>query len=128
MKKRTFISFLTLFILAIGAYAEETITYSINKQSGKFTATNASGTWASVWTSTDGLLTLRSNANNMQWNGNNIDARSGTARKATYTVTAPAGFDICSYSFLAKALSSNQTLTVEGESSRTVTSSASTKI
>ena len=48
MKKRTFITFLTLLILAIGAYAEETITYSINKQSGKFTATNANGTWASV--------------------------------------------------------------------------------
>ena len=128
MRKKTFLTLLTLFILAIGAYAEETITYSISKQGGKFTATNANGTWASAWTSTDGLLTLRSNANNMQWNGNNIDARSGTAKKATYTVSAPAGFDITSYSFLAKALSSNQTLTVEGEAARTITSSASAKI
>ena len=128
MKNKSFLTLLAIFILAIGANAEETITYAVDKQGGKFTSTNANGTWASVWTSTDGLLTLRSNANNMQWNGNNIDARSGTAKKATYTVTAPAGFDIISYSFLAKALSSNQTLTVEGESARTITSSASTEI
>lgn len=128
MKNKSFLTLLAIFILAIGANAEETITYAVDKQGGKFTSTNANGTWASVWTSTDGLLTLRSNANNMQWNGNNIDARSGTAKKATYTVTAPAGFDIIGYSFLAKALSSNQTLTVEGESARTITSSASTEI
>lgn len=128
MKKKALLTFLTLLGLLTGAYAQETVTYTIDKQNGKFTATNASGTWASVWTSANGQLTLRSNANNMQWNGNNIDARSGTAKKATYTVTAPAGFDIISYSFLAKALSSNQTLTVEGESARTITSSASTEI
>ena len=128
MKKKALLSFLALLGLLTGAYAQETVTYTIDKQNGKFTATNASGTWASVWTSTNGQLTLRSNANNMQWNGNNIDARSGTAKKATYTVTAPSGYEIESYSFLAKALSNNQTLTVEGGSTKTITSSATTKI
>ena len=70
MKKKALLTFLTLLGLLTGAYAQETVTYTIDKQNGKFTATNASGTWASVWTSANGQLTLRSNANNMQWNGN----------------------------------------------------------
>ena len=128
MKKKALLTFLTLLGLLTGAYAQETVTYTIDKQNGKFTATNASGTWASVWTSANGQLTLRSNANNMQWNGNNIDARSGTAKKATYTVTAPSGYEIESYTFQAKALSNNQTLTVDGGSAKTITSSAATRI
>ena len=128
MKKKFFIALLTLMIAAVGAYAQETVTYIIDKQNGKFTSTNASGTWASVWTSNDGRVTLSSNANNMQWNGNNIDARSGTAKKATYTVAIPAGYEIEYYSFTAKALSNNQTLTVDGEAAKTITSSAATKI
>ena len=114
-------------IAAEGAYAQETVTYIIDKQNGKFTSTNASGTWASVWTSNDGRVTLSSNANNMQWNGNNRDARSGTAKKATYTVAIPAGYEIEYYSFTAKALSNNQTLTVDGAAAKTITSSAATK-
>lgn len=128
MKKRTFLTLFALIVLVVGAYAQETITYTIDKQNGKFTSTNANGTWASVWTISDGMLTLRSNANNMQWNGKNIDARSGTAKKATYTVTAPSGYDIESYSFKAKALSNNQTLTVNGGTATTITSSAAKKI
>ena len=128
MKKKSYFPLFVLLVWVLGVRAQETVSYTIDKQNGKFTATNASGTWASVWTSTDGLLTLRSNANNMQWNGNNIDARSGTAKKATYTVTAPSGYEIESYSFLAKALSNNQTLTIEDGSTHTITSSKSTKI
>lgn len=98
-------------------------TYTVDKTSGNMTG---NGTWNSKWTSADGRLTLSSNANNMQWNGNNIDARSGSAKSATYTLAVASGFEIVSYSFKAKALSSNQTWAVNGKTYNVTSASATT--
>ncbi len=98
--------------------------YNISKTTGTM---SGNGTWNSKWTSTDGKLTLTSNANNMQWNGNDIDARSGSAKSATYTLAVASGYEIVSYSFKAKALSSDQAWEQDGKTYN-VTSAAATTI
>lgn len=97
--------------------------YTISKTTGTM---SGNGTWNSKWTSTDGRLTLTSNANNMQWNGNDIDARSGSAKSATYTLAAASGYEILSYSFKAKALSSDQTWVRDGQTFNITSASATT--
>lgn len=98
--------------------------YTVDKLNGSM---SGNGTFNSKWTSTDGRLTLTSNANNMQWNNNNIDARSGSSKNATYTLAVASGYEIASYSFKAKALSNNQTWTNDGKTYN-VTSTGETTI
>lgn len=98
--------------------------YTISKTTGSM---SGNGTWNNKWTSTDGKLTLTSNANNMQWNGNNIDARSGSAKSATYTLAVATGYEIVSYSLNAKALGSEQTIAVDGKTFN-ITSASATAI
>lgn len=103
------------------ATATDALTYTVDKNNGSWTATNANGSWASVWTSTDEKLTLTASANNMQWTSDNcIDARSGQSQSSTYTLAVPEGYVIASYSFKATALTSNQNWSV-GNNNYTVT-------
>lgn len=109
--------------------ADPEAEHTIDKNNGAWTATNESGSWASRWTSSDGLITFSSNLNNMQWavnDANHIDARSGTAKSATYTLASTnPKYVIDSYSFKAKAVSYNQTWVQNGRS-YTVTSATAT--
>ena len=75
-------------------------TVDILTTTGTFTASNANGTWHSVWSSsvTSGL-TLSSGANNMTTSGDNIAGYSGTSGSCTYTLTAPEGLTIAGYGF-----------------------------
>ena len=71
---------------AISQALDENTTYTIDKNNGRFTATNGNGTWASTWASNDDLLKFTASANNMAWSGDNIDARCGTAGTSTYAI------------------------------------------
>ena len=85
----------------------------INKQSG------AAASWNYKWTSTqaDPQVTVEASANNMQPNGSEyIDYRSGSAQTSTYTVSCSDGYIIVAGSFTGAALTSDQTVTVEGNS------------
>lgn len=56
--------------------------------------------WTSVWKSQKSPeLQFTANANNMTSDGNNIKAETGNASNATYTIVAPTGYKIASYSF-----------------------------
>ena len=70
----------------VGPEEGEETTYTIDKNNGRWTASNGNGTWASTWTSTDNKLKFTASANNMAWSGDNIDARCGTAGTSTYAI------------------------------------------
>ena len=84
------------------------------------------GTWTS--TKSDPTHTyLRSNANNMQASGNNLDIRSGQAQSATYTFAGDNGYFVKGYAFDATRIGANdQTVTIDG--TPTVVSTTSTPI
>lgn len=98
--------------------APEGTTYTVDKQNGLWTATNSDGSWASTWTSTDEKLTFSANANNMQWNSDNIDARSGKNKSATYTIAPaqPDNYVITGYSLKLHSLTTDtQTWNINGQ-------------
>ena len=67
---------------------------------GTFTASNANKTWHSRWESSIVKgFTLSTGANNMTISGDYLAGYSGTAGSSTYTLTAPEGLIIESYSF-----------------------------
>lgn len=78
---------------------------SITKNTGKWTATNSAGTWASQWTSNgeNPVLTLNSTANNMDYyDGENIRMFTGQAKvrfSTDYTLSVSPGYEIVSYKF-----------------------------
>ena len=110
------------------ALGEET-TYTIDKNNGRWTASNGAGTWASAWASNDNQLKFTASANNMAWKGDNIDARCGTAGTSTYAIE-PADKDnyvITGYSLKLHANgASNENWTIDGKS-YTSTSAADVK-
>ena len=78
------------------------ISYTVDKTNGDlYKGTTANQSWNNVWKSKSepqlqfGCGTI----NNMNWSGNNVQLMTGTAGKATYTLTAPAGYVITEYSF-----------------------------
>ena len=86
------------------AEAEETpreITYTIDKNNGSlYNGANANQNWNSTWKSNaEPQLQFSCGANNMNWQGNNVQMMTGTAAKATYSLTAPTGYVISEYSF-----------------------------
>lgn len=105
-------------------------SYIIDKEHGALYrgGTENSTGWCSQWKSQDGVVTFTSNANNMQWNSNNLDARSGSAQSSTYTLaTTNSAYVITEYGFNAKALANDQVWAQGGEST-TVTSAGVTPI
>ncbi len=75
----------------------------ITMDNGSFTATNAGGTWASVWTSnTTPQFTLNANRNNMKVEtstGGTIEAWRGNTEPQPYTISAGSDYIISDYSF-----------------------------
>ena len=78
------------------------ISYTVDKTNGNlYKGTTANQSWNNVWKSntTPQLQFGCGTINNMNWSGNNVQLMTGTAGKATYTLTAPAGYVITEYSF-----------------------------
>lgn len=94
-----------LLINEAGALPEpptEPITYTVSKPNGSLFNKNGAenAAWNVVWRSTvTPQLTFTSDANNMNWAGDNIQMMSGSSASATYTLEAPYGTVIESYSF-----------------------------
>ena len=92
---------------AEGADAGSTIVFTAAETSveilaskGEFTASNANGTWHSKWESGElAGFSLSANANNMTTSGDYIAGYSGQSGTCSYTLTAPEGLVIKSYSF-----------------------------
>lgn len=98
--------------------------YIIDSEHGSFTSSNANKTWHSVWTSTKTpAVQLNSGANNMQYDGKNIKAETGNTNNATYTIMAPTGYVIASYSFSFAAKDGSKTvqLSMDGKNYTTST-------
>lgn len=88
------------------------------------TSYNTAGTWCSQWKSTDELLTFTADANNMQWNSNHIDARSGsTGGVSNYTLACDENYVITGFTMKLAALSSSQTWTINDDTYVTASSS-----
>ena len=82
--------------------APSAMDYTIDKTNGNlYRGTTANQSWNNVWKSKAepqlqfGCGTI----NNMNWEGNHVQLMTGTAGKATYSITAPAGYVITEYSF-----------------------------
>ena len=113
---------------AEGADAGSTIVFTAAETSteilasnGRFTASNANGTWHSKWESSVlAGFSLSANANNMTTSGDYIAGYSGLSGTCTYTLTAPEGMVVVGYSF--DFVNTNNdgsyalTLTAEGKS------------
>ena len=92
---------------AEGADAGSTIVFTAAETSteiiasnGRFTASNANGTWHSKWESSVlAGFSLSANANNMTTSGDYIAGYSGLSGTCTYTLTAPEGMVVVGYSF-----------------------------
>lgn len=97
------------------------MSIEILASAGEFTASNANKTWHSKWESSkcDGF-SLSTSANNMTVEGDYIAGYSGQSQSSTYTLTAPEGYVVSSYSFdYANTGGDNSyslTLSIEGKS------------
>jgi len=129
MKSKTLLSLgmavLTLFPLA--ASAEEVtvdVTNGALYRDGTGNPVTTAGSWCRTWKSTNGLVTFDSNANNMQWNSNHLDARSGSAQSATYTLACDKEYMITGYKMTLTSIGGDtQTWTIDG---KTVTTTSTT--
>ena len=79
-------------------------TVSIAEGEGSFTSSNPAKTWHSAWTGNTGLvLSCKGNSgavkNNMQFGEGALCLHSGDDRPCVWTLTAPDGYVIDSYSF-----------------------------
>ena len=78
------------------------ISYTIDKTNGNlYRGTSTNQNWNSVWKSntTPQLQFGCGTINNMNWANNNVQLMTGSAGRATYTITPPTGYIITEYSF-----------------------------
>ena len=77
------------------------LVYTIDKTNGNlYRGDDANQTWNSLWKSNaTPQLQFGCGANNMNWEGNNVQLMTGTAGSSTYSLTAPTGYVITEYSF-----------------------------
>ena len=98
---------LTNFTVTIAQIEEEEeelpteMDYTLDKANGNlYNGANANQNWNSAWKSNaEPQLQFGCGANNMNWDGNNIQMMTGTSGTSTYTLTAPTGYVIAEYSF-----------------------------
>ena len=106
------------------------LTYTIDKLNGSlYNGTTENAPYNSVWKSTaTPQLTFTANANNMNWKDNNVQLFSGSSANATYTLAAPSGYVIDSYSFTFanNGHSTGLTLAFSGGPSYTTSTTAQT--
>ena len=77
------------------------IEYVVDKANGNlYRGTSANQAWNSAWKSNaTPQLQFSCGANNMNWQGNNVQMMTGSATTSTYTLAPPAGYVIEEYSF-----------------------------
>ncbi len=105
------------------------VTINVDKADGSLyrggTAQSAAGTWCSEWisTATNPGVKLSAPVNNMQWSGDNLDLRSGSAGSSVYTITSTSS----GYSFTFTAIdSANPETITAGEKNFTSSATAQT--
>ena len=84
-------------------------TYTINKQTAKTYrdgTTESTGYSKLLKTTEEPTVTLATDKNNMMWEGDNLSLYPGSSG-CTYTLSAPAGYVIDSYSFTAQNVAGN---------------------
>lgn len=119
MRKFTLI-FSMLFMFMAAAVAE-TLTVTIDRNSGTFTQGNDAGTWNSVWESSEVPgFTFSVSANNISVSDehDNLRLYVGQVSPSQYVMTAPHGYYVASYSFdFVKdgEYTDDVTLTVDGK-------------
>ena len=98
-----------------GETAASVLTYTVDKTNGNLYHANGSANqnWNSAWKSNaTPQLQFSCGANNMNWQGNNVQLMTGTAGSATYTLSAPGGYVITEYSFTFANNGHNTALTL----------------
>lgn len=112
--RKLFLTFLALIVqLCAWAFEDGYHKYAISPSTGELSGTSGTGDWKNKWVSTDKVdgtaetngLILKTTANNFQASGGALDMRSGQAQTSTYTLTAPTGFKIASYTMTFKLVS-----------------------
>ena len=81
------------------------ITYTVDKTTGTLYGSSgaANQSWNNSWKSTTTpQLVFGCGPNNMNWSGNTLQLMTGSKGSATYSITAPSGYVISSYSFDAQ--------------------------
>ena len=77
--------------------------FDVNADTGAWTATNTSGTWASVWSSTDVTpvgVEVTAGANNMTYTGKDITGYGGLTNSSSYNLkTTDANYVVSAFSF-----------------------------
>lgn len=104
------------------------LEYTIDKTNGDlYRGTSINQGWNSVWKSktTPQLQFGCGTINNMNWDGNNVQLMTGTAGKATYAITPPAGYVITSYSFTFTNNNHNVGLSLSMDDGREYTTKSS---
>ena len=82
------------------AEEDDVTSVEILASKGQYTASNANGTWHSRWESNEVTgFSFATSANNMTTSGDCIAGYSGTSQSSTYTITAPEGYIVKSFSF-----------------------------
>ena len=79
---------------------EDAITVAVVASKGRYTASNANGTWHARWESSEVTgFSFAASANNMKTVGDDIAGYSGTSQSSTYTITAPEGYIVTGLQF-----------------------------
>lgn len=89
----------------------------VDKDHGELYRDGAVSTgWTSEWRSEDGRVTFSASANNMQWNGINIDARSGIAKSSSYTLQCSDDYLITGFTMSLRTIgTASQSWTIDGK-------------
>ena len=107
-------------------------TIAIEQSTGQWTSSNAAKTWHAVWTSnqSDPQVTLRTDKNNMDYNGGGIRLFTGSTSSCSYTIMVSPGYEVKGYEFEFTASDNNGksvTITPEGQTALTSTGTGDVK-
>ena len=107
-------------------------TIAIEQSTGQWTSSNEKKTWHAVWTSnqSDPQVTLRTDKNNMDYNGGGIRLFTGSTSSCSYTIMVSPGYEVKGYEFEFTASDNNGksvTITPEGQTALTSTGTADVK-
>lgn len=95
------------------------VQVTVDKVNGKLYRDGAeSNVWSSVWRSNDETLSFSAGANNMQWSGDNIDARSGSSpsKQCAFTLSCKEGYVISGFTMNLRTVgTSAQNWTINGK-------------
>ncbi len=103
------------------------LEFTIDKTTGNLYHANGSANqnWNSNWKSNaTPQFQFGCGANNMNWQGNNVQLMTGSAASANYALTAPAGYVITEYSFTFANNGHNTGLSLTMEDGKAYTTSA----